>query len=82
MEDVGSLMPEQKTQLDESREIAPWPYRSSHVLERDEANSSVICRLAQRTFTIRGQHDIEMLDECRQQRRHIGLSAADLSQSD
>ena len=82
MKDVGSLTPEQKTQLDESREIAPWPYRSPQVLERDETNSSLSCRLAQRTLTIRGKHDLEMLDEGRQQRRHVGLSAADLSQSD
>jgi hypothetical protein len=82
MEDVRSLAPQQAHQLEEAGEIAPGADGAPDAPQRKEANTRSLSSLAEWAGSVRRHRHVEVADKCRQQRRDVGLSPADLRQRD
>jgi O-antigen ligase len=82
MEDVRPLAAEEGDELEQTAQIAPRAQWPSDVLERDGARSGSLRRFQQWAGTMRGDDDVELLDECGEQRGHVRLSSASLGERD
>ena len=80
MEDVRPLAADERDELDQASEVAPRAQRSSNVLERDEPRTGAPRRFQQRAGAVGRDDDLEFLDECGEQRGHVGLSSTGLGE--
>jgi len=80
--DVRSLAADERDELEQAAEIAPRAQRAPDMLERDCARPRSSRSLQQRAGTVRGDDDVEMLDEGGEQRGHVRLSSAGLGERD
>ena len=82
MEDVRPLPPQQARELEEAGEIAPGADRASDAPQWNEASTRRLRGLAEWTGPVRGDDDVEVIREGREERRDVGLRSADLGQRD
>ena len=82
MEDVRALAAQERDELEQTAEVAPRAQRPSNVLERDDAGAGTPRRFQQWPRTVRGDDDVELVDERGEQRGDVRLSAAGLGERD
>jgi tetratricopeptide (TPR) repeat protein len=82
MEDVRPFAPEERDELEQTAQVAPRAQWPSDMLERNDAGSGTPRRFQQWTGTVRGDDDVELLDERGEQRGHVRLSSAGLGERD
>jgi tetratricopeptide (TPR) repeat protein len=82
MEDVRPFAPEERDELEQAAQVAPRAQWPSDVFERNGAGPGTPRRFQQWTATVRGDDDVELLDERGEQRGHVRLSAAGLGERD
>jgi O-antigen ligase len=82
MEDVRPLAAEERDELQQTAQIAPRAQWPSDVLERGDARPGTLRRLEQWAAPVRGDHDLELLDEGGEQRGHVRLGSAGLGERD
>jgi hypothetical protein len=82
MDDLGSFTAQQPYQLDQAEKIAHWTDRAADMLQWDVAGPRPNCSLPEGAHPVGGDGDVEPVGECREQRRDVGLSSADLGERD
>ena len=76
------LTAQERYELEQAGEISQWIDRPAYMPQGDEARADACRDIAERALAVGGEHDVVPLGDCREQRGHVGLSAAHLGQSD
>ena len=82
MHDHRPLAAEQAEELDEAAQVLERIERTAHMLQRHEANARAAAGIAEEAVAVRGDDDVELPRQRREQGRHVRLGPAGLRERD